>query len=137
MLDSTEIQNLVSAAISDEAVMTASPTGALRDNRGKLPLSWVPLIIVEAIAGVLFRNSKSGGGKYPDHNWTKGANHSTPLDSLLRHAFKRAQGEKIDPDDGLPHSWKILCNAAFLVFYEKHFPELNNIPDMLPTKDVK
>lgn len=108
-------------------VMTSSPTGALRDNKNKLPLSWVPLCVVEAVAAVLWRNSVSGGGKYPDHNWQKGANYSTPLDSLLRHAGKRAQGEVTDPDDGLPHSWKILCNAAFLVFYEKHYPQLDDL----------
>lgn len=107
--------------------MNASVTGALRDNKGKLPLSWVPLCILEAIASVLYRNSVSGGGKYPDHNWQKGAPYSVPMDSLLRHAFKRAKGELVDPDDGLPHTWKILTNAAFLVFYEKMYPTLDDL----------
>lgn len=110
-----------------QSKMNVSPTGALRDNKAKLPVSWVPLCVIEAIAAVLWRNSQSGGGKYPDHNWQKGATFSTPLDSLLRHAMKRAQGEKIDPDDKLPHSWKILCNAAFLVFYEKFYPEMDDL----------
>lgn len=109
------------------AAMTQSPTGALRDNKGKAPLSWVPFEVVKAIAMVLWRNSIPGGGKYPMHNWKKGANYSTPMDSLLRHAYKRADGEKVDPDDGLPHSWKILCNAAFLVYYEAKYPQLDDL----------
>jgi hypothetical protein len=107
--------------------MHKSPTGALRDNKGKAPLSWVPFCVIEAIATVLFKNSVSGGGKYPEHNWKKGAQYSVPLDSLLRHAFKCGSGEEVDPDDGLNHSWKILTNAAFLVFYEKFYPELNDL----------
>lgn len=108
--------------------MIASSTGSLRDNKGKLPIHWVPLCVIEAIAAVLWKNSKPGGGKYPEHNWQKGNKHSVPLDSLLRHAHKLADGEKIDPDDQLRHSWKILCNAAFLVFYEKFYPEMDDMP---------
>jgi hypothetical protein len=113
--------------VSDQQNMTASPTGALRDNKGKAPLSWVPFIVMKAISMVLYRNSEPGGGKYPKHNWKKGAQYSVPMDSLLRHAMRRADGEKIDPDDGLPHSWKILCNAAFLVYYEDKYPELDDL----------
>jgi hypothetical protein len=111
----------------DSARMTASSTGALRDNKGKAPLSWVPFEVVKAIALVLWKNSIPGGGKYPKSNWKKGAPYSVPMDSLLRHAFKRADGEKVDPDDGLPHSWKILCNAAFLVYYEAKYPQLDDL----------
>lgn len=114
--------------------MTASPTGALRDNKGKAPISWVPFEVVKAIAMVLYRNSTSGGGKYPPRNWQKGAHYSTPMDSLLRHAFRRADGEKVDPDDGLPHSWKILCNAAFLVYYEARYPHLDDLTDQTQEK---
>lgn len=115
--------------------MNKSTNGALRDNKGKLPLSWVPLCVLEAIAAVLWKNSIPGGGKYPKNNWQRGAEHSTPMDSLLRHSFKRIGGEKIDPDDNLPHSWKILTNAAFLVFYEKFYPELDNF-EALPKVKV-
>jgi len=113
--------------MADQKEMTASPTGALRDNKGKAPLSWIPFIVLKAISMVLYRNSDLSGGKYPKGNWKKGAQYSVPMDSLLRHAFKRADGEKIDPDDGLPHSWKILCNAAFLVYYEDKYPELDDL----------
>lgn len=129
-----------------QATMTASPTGALRDNKGKPPVSWVPYVALEAIASVLWRSSEAGGGKYKKHNWRKGAPYSVPLDSLIRHAMKRADGETHDtcPADceghgqptcklhsRLPHSWHIICNAAFLVFYEKKFPDMD---DLKPTE---
>lgn len=117
----------MSDTTNKSTAMNASPTGALRDNKGKAPLSWVPFEVLKAIATVLYRNSTTGGGKYPKHNWKKGAEYSVPMDSLLRHAFRRADGEKTDPDDGLPHSWKILCNAAFLVYYEARYPHLDDL----------
>jgi len=107
--------------------MNESPTGALRDSKGKLPFSWVPYEIIEAMAAVLYKSSVAGGGKYPDHNWKKCAEHSVPMDSLLRHSFKRCRGEMTDNESGLPHSWHMLVNAAFLVYYEQYAPELNNL----------
>lgn len=111
----------------DSKNMQASPTGALRDNKGKAPFSLMPFIALHAFGTVLFRSSVRGGGRYPMGNWTKGAQYSTPIDSLLRHVFKRVAGEKIDPDDGLPHTWKILVNAVFLVYYENTYPELDDL----------
>ncbi len=109
--------------------MQAAETGSLRDNKGKMPFSEVPLEAMEAIATVLYKSSKEGGGKYPRRNWKKGNKHSVPMDSLLRHAAKRAGGEMKDAESGLPHSWHMLINAVFLVFYEKHFPALNDLID--------
>ena len=51
--------------------MHESSTGALRDRKGKLPFSWVPYEVLEAIAAVLYKSSEEGGGKYPKHNWKK------------------------------------------------------------------
>jgi hypothetical protein len=107
--------------------MVESSTGALRDKKGKFPFSWVPYEVVEAIAAVLYKSSVEGGGKYPNHNWKKCAEHSVPMDSLLRHSFKRCRGEMVDSESGLPHSWHMLVNAAFLVYYEQYAPELNDL----------
>jgi hypothetical protein len=107
--------------------MYASPTGALRDRAGKLPFSWIPYEVIEAVAAVLYKSSEAGGGKYPKDNWKKGAEHSVPMDSLLRHSFKRSRGEMNDNESGLPHSWHMLTNAAFLVYYEHYAPELNDL----------
>lgn len=107
--------------------MLKSPTGALRDRKGKFPFSWIPYEILEAIASVLYKSSEEGGGKYPKHNWKKCAEHSVPMDSLLRHSFKRCRGEMTDEESKLPHSWHMLVNAAFLVYYEQYAPELNDL----------
>lgn len=107
--------------------MNESPTGALRDSKGKLPFSWIPYEVLEAIAAVLYKSSEEGGGKYPKDNWKKCAEHSVPMDSLLRHSFKRCRGEMNDVESGLPHSWHMLVNAAFLVYYEQYAPELDNL----------
>lgn len=128
--------------------MNKSTTGSLRDNVGKAPVHQVPLELDEAVAFVLYYSSIEGGGKYPKSNWKKGDKHSTPLDSIIRHSKKLANGEHLDKDlknceecrareagtiarcknhSWLPHSWHIACNTAFIVYYEKHFPELNDL----------
>lgn len=106
--------------------MQYSATGAARDNTNKPKLSLVPVEVLEAVSTVLYKSSIEGGGKYEKHNWKKGDKYSTPLDSLLRHAYKLSAGETNDPESGLPHSWHIACNAAFLVYYEKHYPANND-----------
>lgn len=107
--------------------MNYSTKGAARDNKGKAKLHLVPKEAMEAIAEVLWKSSIPGGGKYPMGNWKKGAEHSVPLDSLLRHAMKRAEGIMNDEESGMPHSYHMLINAVFMVYYEKHHPELNNL----------
>lgn len=107
--------------------MNQSKTGAMRDNKGKLPFSWVPYEVIEAMAAVLWHSSVDGGGKYERHNWKKCAEHSVPMNSLLRHSFKRSRGELKDEESGLPHSWHMLINAAFLVYYEHYAPELDDL----------
>jgi hypothetical protein len=119
--------------VSDEKKdMSVSPTGALRDNKGKLPVHWFPYEGVEATVAVLYRSSVEGGGKYPRHNWRKGAPLSVPLDSALRHIFKRLGGEKYDDETGLPHLWHALTNLVFAVYYEKHYPQLDDLKDVTP-----
>jgi hypothetical protein len=120
--------------MSDKKDMSVSPTGALRDNKGKLPVHWFPYEGVEATVTVLYRSSVEGGGKYPRHNWRKGAPLSVPLDSALRHIFKRLGGEKYDDETGLPHLWHALTNLVFAVYYEKHYPQLDDLKDVTPAQ---
>jgi hypothetical protein len=114
--------------MSKEQQMSASPTGSLRENKGKAPFSWFPYEAIEATTMVLYKSSTDGGGKYPRHNWRKGNYLSVPLDSALRHIFKRMRGEKNDPETGLPHLWHALCNLVFAVFYEMRFPWADDLP---------
>jgi hypothetical protein len=107
--------------------MNISATGALRDNKGKLPYHWFPGEAVHATVSVLWRASEPGGGKYPPHNWRKGANWSVPLDSCFRHLYALAGGEFYDQETKLPHAWHALTNLVFLVYYMARFPELNDL----------
>ena len=101
--------------------------GGKRFSVGKAPLILVPKVLDEAAAYVFLMNSTGMGGKYDLHNWRKGLPHSSPLDSLLRHAKARADGEILDPDDALPHTWHMACNIAMLLQYEKMYPEMNDL----------
>ena len=39
-------------------------------------------------------------------------------DALYRHWLAYIDGEKLDPESGLPHLWHLACNAAFLIDME-------------------
>jgi hypothetical protein len=116
--------------------MTISPTGALRENKGKPQFHQMPYEAVEATVTVLHRCSVEGGGRYPKSNWRKGAPLSVPLDSALRHIFKRLGGEKYDDETGLPHLWHALTNLVFAVYYEKHYPQLDDLKDVTPAPEA-
>jgi hypothetical protein len=116
--------------------LTISPTGALRENKGKPQFHQMPYEAVEATVTVLHRCSVEGGGRYPKSNWRKGAPLSVPLDSALRHIFKRLGGEKYDDETGLPHLWHALTNLVFAVYYEKHYPQLDDLKDVTPAPEA-
>lgn len=107
--------------------MNVSPTGGLRDNRGKFRLSLVPSQLEEAVAEVIFKSSKEGGGKYPMHNWRKGLPWSEVAESAIRHLKAFAQrGEDHDKESGLHHLKHAACNIAFLLEYLETHPELDD-----------
>ncbi len=117
--------------------MNVSATGSLRDNKGKAPLSWIPFEVLREAAIGLWKCSTPGGGKYPPNNWKKGAPHSVPIDSLLRHAHKRADGQMNDDETGLRESVHILMNAIFLVYYELRYPHMNDLVPFENKEEVK
>ena len=112
--------------MSDESKMNVSVTGGLRDNKGKSHLSLVPLSMIVAVADVIWKSSKNGGGKYPLHNWRKGLSWSDTADCLLRHVHKWLEGEDFDQETGLHHLAHAACNIAFLIEYVKTKPELDD-----------
>ena len=91
-----------------------SSTGSLRYNKGKLPMHLVPPKAIKALASVL----EKGMDKYPARNWEAGTNYSVPYASLMRHLLAFWEGENLDPESNLPHTYHILMNAAMLVEYE-------------------
>ena len=67
-----------------------------------------------------------GREKYAAWNWAKGANHSVPFDSMMRHLIAWQNGEEIDPESGLGHLDHAMCNMMFLIYYSLHYPELDD-----------
>lgn len=112
---------------SSRSTMVRASTGGLRDNRGKARLSLVPSCLEKAVAEVIYRSSKQGGGKYPLHNWRKGLPWSEVAESGMRHLKAFAQeGEDFDPESGLHHLKHAACNIAFLLEYLTTHPELDD-----------
>jgi len=107
---------------------TTSAFGALRDNRGKPEMHLLPYDALAGIATVLGDAYQSG--RYPKYNWQLGFNHSSIMDSLLRHALKLSSGEVVDPDSKRPHSWHIGANIVMLIWHEIHKPELQDWPKL-------
>lgn len=81
---------------------------------GKLRLTLVPTKLVWAVAAV----REYGCRKYSDpDNWRR-VEPQRYRDALYRHWQAYLDGEKRDPESGLPHLWHLACNAAFLIVLE-------------------
>jgi hypothetical protein len=102
-----------------------SKTGSLRYNKGKLPMDLVPPNAIKAMASVLDYGSR----KYKKRNWESGANYSVPYASLMRHLMSFWNGENLDPESKLPHTYHILMNAAMLVEYELMGEQFDDRPN--------
>jgi hypothetical protein len=67
-----------------------------------------------------------GAEKYGDHNWRKGMAWTRVLGSLSRHLTAFLSGEDRDAESGVNHMAHVMCNAAFLLHYDKHQPQLDD-----------
>jgi hypothetical protein len=84
---------------------------ARRFNTDKLQLSLVPPSLVQYTAAVMM----FGAVKYDKHNWRKGFDYTSIIDSLERHIAAFKAGENYDPESGLHHLGHVACNVAFLI----------------------
>lgn len=84
-----------------------------KDNKGKPPISLLPLAGVEAAARAF-----QDGLKYGLHNYKKGMSAHELADAALRHIFAYLSGEDITPDseNGAPH---LGCAIAELMMIEE------------------
>ena len=128
----------------------------LRYNAGKVPLSLVPSTFFEAIFnrsieyGVPVPTKliwqvgqvlEFGAQKYSAHNWRKGGQWSSVLNSAMRHLLQMVDGRRIDPESNLPEAGHLGCNIAFLLefvwnetgeddrFHTQFAPPLDEIPE--------
>lgn len=71
---------------------------------------------LEGVGAVLTYGFKKYHGK---HGWKSLADAVSRYEAaMIRHQLKKASGELIDPESGLPHSYHIACNAMFLAELE-------------------
>lgn len=89
---------------------------------GKPPMSLLDRYALEQIAQVL----AFGANKYNADNWRGGIRHRRLIDAALRHLLAISDGEDIDPESGLPHAAHLGCCVMFLLWMQKHRPDLDD-----------
>jgi len=96
-------------------VVTSVDVGR-KDDSGKLRFDLLPFAQVSEVVAVL----TAGAKRYGDDNWRQVPEAKRRyLAALLRHVFAYAQGERLDPDDGLSHLAHAVCCALFLMWFEE------------------
>lgn len=89
--------------------------GAVHLDDGKPDMSLLPY---EGLAGAaLAFQDGIRPGKYQRNDWRKGMDHSRMIAAIMRHASRRAGGELIDPDSGLPHEYMIAARSLMLATF--------------------
>lgn len=95
---------------------TSPPSGGLKFDNGKAPLTWIPMEALQAEAQVF----RFGGNKYGRNNYKKGMQWTRLLDAALRHIYAYANGEDKDPESGISHLAHARCSLAMVLLYEAH-----------------
>lgn len=82
---------------------------------GKPRPTLVPVSLIRAVTAI----REYGCRKYHDpDNWKK-VEPQRYRDAAYRHWLAYLDGEKNDPESGLPHLWHCACNIAFLIELEE------------------
>ena len=102
---------------------TASVTGGLKKDNGKPGMDLLPYDALVEIAKVL----DFGKQKYDAHNWKKGIEYSRVVAAAYRHLGEYTEGRRVDSETGLSHVAHAACNLLFLLWYEKHRPEMDDL----------
>lgn len=112
--------------------MTPTTEGIKFDD-GKPRVDLISPIALSELATVLAFGAK----KYAAWNWAKGIPYTRIIAALLRHTHKYLMGETLDPESGLSHAAHIMCNAMFLLHFEKLKPEFDDRPKNVFAISVK
>ena len=93
---------------------------ATRDSLVVPKLNWhlLPLDLLEDVVRVL----EHGRDKYGAWDWMSPPYFSRHevLDSALRHYVAIQCNEERNPDSGLPHAAHLICNALFVLYYDRY-----------------
>ena len=81
-------------------------------------LDLISPIALEEVAKVLAFGAK----KYQAWNWAKGINYTRVIAAILRHTYLYLRGETLDSETGISHMAAVMCNAMFLLHFEKLKP---------------
>lgn len=107
--------------VKDSGVREDFDTGSRRDTRvGKGRYDLIPPRPLKRLA----KHYENGAIKYSDRNWELGQPSSRFLDSLIRHAYAYADGER-DED----HLAAIAWNSFGIMFNEEYKPELDDLTE--------
>lgn len=101
-----------------------SATKGIKEDSGKPRLELISPIALDELARAL----EFGVKKYAEWNWANGLPYTRILGAILRHTGLYLKGETLDKESGLSHAAHIMCNAMFLLHYEKLKPEFDNRP---------
>lgn len=88
---------------------------ALRYNAAKRRWSLVHFRSLEPMVQVL----EFGADKYAPDNWKNEMDKKQILESLTRHLAALMDGERNDPESGLPHIGHIMANGMFFAFHDE------------------
>lgn len=87
----------------------------MKDTQGKLDLTTVPPEVIIAIAKV----REFGIRKYVSRDSWRDVDVMDYYKALWRHLIEIQLGNDIDEESGLPHTYHIACNIAFIISLEE------------------
>ena len=102
--------------ITDDSTQgPATPDRGVKYDGGKPRWSLLPMAQVEDVVRVL----TYGAAKYLEDNWKRVPSPRARYhDAAMRHLSAWAQGERDDPESGLPHLAHATCCLLFLAWFE-------------------
>lgn len=82
---------------------------------GKVRYDLIPPEAMKGLAEIL----TFGAEKYIENGWqTVPEAKKRYIGALMRHLEAYRSGELIDPESGKPHIYHVLCNAAFIGYFD-------------------
>jgi hypothetical protein len=105
-----------------ELMKDEPPKQAVKFDTEKPQLQWLPYESLCEVAKVM----EYGAGKYGNRNWQAGMKWSRMIGASLRHIFAWMNGEDKDSETGLSHLAHAATCLMFLLWYEKHHPQLDD-----------
>ena len=111
---STEFKFRKNPVDEDKSADLSKNIQCAKADKGKLPISLVPMTIIKDIAAI----RKYGEEKYhAPNNWVL-VDKQRYVDAMWRHLIAYQEGEEYDKESGLPHLWHAACNMAFILEME-------------------